>query len=59
MGQGELQENYGGTENKFQLRGGLPKLFCLMREDLEKNKLVFESFISSDYYYFQRNMIIY
>ena len=45
MGQGELQENEGGTEKKFQLRGGLPKLFCLMTGDLEKNKLVFESFI--------------
>ena len=46
MGQGGLEENWGGGGLKkiTTRRGGLPKLFCLMRGGLEKNKLV-----SSDY----------
>ena len=47
MSQEGLEENYGGLEKNSQQEGGLPKLFCLMREGgggLEKNKLV-----SSDY----------
>ena len=46
MGQGVWRKIRGGgsLEKKSQQGGGVPKLFCLMRGGLEKNKLV-----SSDY----------
>ena len=40
MGQGEPQENKGGTPKKFQLRGGLPNCFVWWGGTLKKINLV-------------------
>ena len=53
-GGGRRERKLEGYRTKFQRGGGLPKLFCLTRGGLEKNKIVFKSFILLAYPY-QRN----